>query len=199
MADYTTTAAVKAYLRISGAGDDDLIGGLVTRASRLIDDHCGRWFVARTETRLYDAVGPHLYNKLMLLDADLLSITTLTNGDGTVIPADQYLLRPVNMPPYFGISLRQSSGLAWTYVSDPEGAISVAGIWGYSLVAPEPIVHAAVRLAAWLYRQRDTGAEGQPGMGMTGQGVAAPPPRLPRDVIDLIDPYVRLRMSFIGA
>ena len=75
--DYTTTSEVKTYLHISGTGDDDLIGDLVTRASRIIDDHCGRWFSAQTQTRYFDAFGPHVTGKLLLVDADLLSVTTL--------------------------------------------------------------------------------------------------------------------------
>ncbi len=183
MADYTTVADVKAYLHINSSADDALLADLVAHASRLIDAYCGRWFEARQETRFYDAAGPHIAGRLLLLDADLLSVTTLTNGDGTVIDPDDIILRPINWPPYFGIALRQGSGLDWTYIDDPEGAISVAGTWGYSATPPEPIVHAAVRLAAWLYRQRDTGADGS---------------ALPPDVRDLIAPYVRLRMKGLG-
>ncbi len=193
MTDYTTVGAVKAYLRISGSGDDALLGELVTRASRLIDDHCGRWFSSEPQTRYYDAVGSHITGRLLFLDADLLSVTTLTNGDGTVIPSDDYILRPVNWPPYFGISLKASSNQYWTYSDDPEGAISVAGNWGYSSTPPEPIVHAAVRLATWLYRQRDTGGEGAQ-VEVTERGVSVAPARLPRDVLDLLGPYVRLRL-----
>lgn len=194
MDDYTTVSALKNYLHISGSADDALLGDLVTRASRLIDDHCGRWFVTRDETRLYDAVGGHIAGHLLLLDADLYSVTAITNGDGTSIDPADVLLRPINWPPYFGIALKQSSGIRWGYTGDPEGAISIEGAWGYSATAPEPVVHAALRLAAWLYRQRDTGGEGTQ-IEVTSQGVAVAPPRLPRDVIDLLGPYVRLRIK----
>ncbi len=183
MGDYTTVSDVKAYLRIGGSGDDALLAVLVSRASRLIEDHCGRWFEARPATRLYDAVGQHISGPLLLLDADLLSVSELVNGDGTVIPESAYVLRPPNWPPYFGISLRRSSGLAWTYSADPEEAIRVTGTWGYSPAVPEPVTQAAVRLTAWLYRQRDNGAEGAD--------------TLPADVRALLGPYIRLRIKAV--
>jgi hypothetical protein len=197
MTDYTTTSAVKTYLHIGGSADDALIGALITRASRLIDDHCGRWFSAETQMRYYDAVGAHIVGNLLLLDADLLTITTLTNGDGSEIDSEDYLLRPINWPPYFGIALKAGSGLRWTYSGDPAGAISVAGTWGYSATPPAPVEHAATRLAAWLYRQRDTGVEsGQ--VQVTERGVSVAPARLPRDVLDLLGPYVRIRISAVA-
>ncbi len=194
MTDYATADLIKTYLRIGGSGDDTLLAALATRASRIIDDYCGRWFASRSETRHYDAFGSHITGKLLLLDADLLSLTALTNGDGAAISTNDVILRPINWPPYFGIALRQGSGLSWAYTTSPEGAISVEGVWGYSTTPPEPVVHAAVRLAGWLYRQRDTGGQA----GVTAQGVGIPEALIPRDVRDLIDPYVRLRMRAAG-
>ncbi len=194
MADYTTVASVKTYLHISGAAHDALLAELVTRASRLIDDHCGRWFDARAETRQFDAIGGHISGQLLLFDADLLALTTLTNGDGAVIPASDYILRPVNFAPYFGVSLKQGTSHRWRYLDSPEAAISVAGTWGYSLSVPEPVVHAAVRLAAWLYRQRDTGGEGAQ-IEVTERGVAVAPPRLPGDVLQMLGSYQRVRIK----
>jgi len=198
MADYTTLNIVKTYLRITASTDDDLLEDLIATASRMIDDYCGRRFVAENETRSYDAVGPHIIGRLLLLDGDLLSLTTLTNGDGSEIDAEDVVLRPMNSTPYFGISLKQGSGLAWTYDDSPEGAISVEGQWGFSASAPEPVAQAAIRLTAWLYRQRDTGAEGSAGVQVGDQGGAVPPARLPRDVRDLLSPYIYLRMRMAG-
>ncbi len=197
MTDYTTLSAVKSYLRIGGTADDVLLAALVTRASRLIDGYCHRWFAAETQTRTYDAVGPHLTGRLLLLDADLLTVTTIINGDGSPISLSEVILRPHNWPPYFGIALKATSPVAWTYTGSPEDAISITGTWGYSAVPPEPVVQAAVRLTAWLYRQRDTGAE--PGqIEVTERGVPVAPARLPRDVYELLGPYVRIRLSAVA-
>lgn len=197
MTDYTNLAAVKTYLHITGAAHDTLLTELITRASRLVDDHCGRWFGTQTQTRYYDAIGSHISGRLLLFDADLYSLTSILNGDGATILPESVILRPINSPPYFGLSLKQGSGVRWGYMGDPEAAIAVTGAWGYSPTIPEPIAHAAIRLTSWLYRQRDTGGEGAQ-IEMTGGGVAVAPARLPRDVLDLIGPYVRLRIKVLG-
>jgi uncharacterized phiE125 gp8 family phage protein len=196
MTDYITLTEVKAYLSISGSGDDALLTALIGRASRLIEDHTGRWFYADTQTRHYDAVGPHIVSRLLLLDADLLTITALTNGDGAVISADDCILRPQNDPPYFGIALKASSNVRWTYADDPEGAISVAGTWGYSAAIPAAVAQAALRLTAHLYRQRDTGADWpRAGGGITERGAAVAPPDLPWDITRLLLPYIRYHVK----
>jgi hypothetical protein len=197
MADYTTVSTLKTYLRINGAGDDSLLADLVTRGSRLVDDFCGRWFDARSETRLYDAAGPHITGRLLLLDADLLSLTALSNGDGTAISADDVILRPVNWPPYFGIALRQESGLAWAYSTSPEGAISVTGEWGYSETPPEPVVQATIRAAGWLYRLRDVRPADWPLQGRERalNGLFSP---LPHDIQSMLIPYVRMRIKCVA-
>lgn len=196
MTDYITLSEVKTYLSIGGSGDDSLLTTLIGRASRLIEDHCGRWFYADTQTRYYDAVGPHIVSNLLLLDEDLLTITTLTNGDGTVISTDDVILRPRNDPPYFGIALRASSNVRWTYVGDLEGAISVAGTWGYAATAPAAVAQATLRLTAHLYRQRDTGADWpRGGVGVTERGVAVAQPDLPWDITRLLLPYIRYHVK----
>lgn len=182
MADYTTVDAVKAYLRITTDSDDTLLADLIRRACRIIDDHCARRFDSWVETRVYDATNAQITGHTLLLDADLLALTALTNGDGSAIDLAATILRPVNWPPYFGISLREGSGLNWVTSSAPGCAIRVTGTWGYAETVPEPIEHAAVRLAAWLYRQRDGSASDE---------------LLPRDVRDLLAPYIRLRLKSI--
>lgn len=195
--DYATVEDLKTYLHITGTAHDALLADLITRASRLIDDHCGRWFGTVSQTRTYDAVGLHLSGRLLLLDADLYSLTSIQNGDGaTITPAD-VILRPLNWPPYFGVSLKQGSGFRWGYTGDPEGAITVTGQWGFNPAVPDAVEHSALRLAAWLYRQRDTGGEGAQ-IEMTDHGVAVAPPRLPRDVVDMLSPYVKLRIKVLA-
>jgi len=196
--DYTDLNTLKAYLRISSGTDDVLLSALITRASRVVDLFTGRWFVTRTETRRYDAQGVHIAGPLLLLDADLLSVTAIRNGDGAAIdPQAHVTLRPVNWPPYFGISLKESSGLEWTFSGDAEAAIEVTGQWGYAAAIPGPVTQATVRLVAWMYRQRDGGESllvHRPGIsGPDSIGAA-----VPYDVRDILMPYVRLRIKALG-
>lgn len=192
--DYTTLVDLKAYLAISGTSDDGLLADLITAASRLIDDHCGRFFTPQAQTRLYDAIGDHIAGRTLYVDGDLLAVTTLTNGDGTIIDPAEFVLRPLNFMPAFGLSLKEASGLCWTYTSSPEGAISVAGTWGYGESVPEPVATAAIRLAAWLYQGRDAGGREARAVVFDVRGNPILPRLLPREVIDLLRPYIRLRI-----
>ncbi|NDJ35680.1 MAG: hypothetical protein GYB64_13545 [Chloroflexi bacterium] len=102
------------------------------------------------------------------------------------------ILRPLNMPPYFGVSIRATTGKVWT--SAPDDLIAITGEWGYSATPPEVIEQAATRLAAWLYRQRDTGTDA-PTLEVDERGVIAAPPRLPWDILQMLTPYTRIRVK----
>lgn len=191
MADYCTVADVKALAGMAETTDDTLLGTLITRASALIDRYTGTTFAERTETRYYT---PSVHNdgNLLLLDDDLLSVTTLTNGDGEVIPSSGYVLYPLNKSPKYGIKLK--SDYSWTYTDDPEGAISVAGTWGYCTEADRPadITQACARLALWLYRQKDA-PFGKMGNTITGEYEV--PVAIPMDVAQTLMRYRRLAMG----
>ncbi len=190
MADYCTVAQVKALLNASESGDDALLADLVTRASAMVDSYTRRrTFAERIETRYYTP-GEDTSGRLLFLDDDLLSITTLTNGDGTIIAAADYVLRPANILPAWGIRLKASSGISWTCEDDPEDAISVAGEWGYCTEADRPadITQAAARLALWLYRQREAPFS-RVGNAITGEYEA--PVALPDDVKAILARYRR--------
>lgn len=156
MADYCTVAEAKALLGAKETGDDTLLAVLVTRSSALVDSFTRRTFVERDETRHF-TVSEDTDGRLLYLDDDLLSVTTLTNGDAEVIASDYYVLRPRDLSPAYGIKLLASSGYYWTYVDDPEDSITVMGSWGYCTAAARPadITQQTARLALWLYRQRE--------------------------------------------
>lgn len=189
MANYCTVAQVKALISATESGDDALLAVLVTRASALVDQHTGRTFADRSETRTFTP-GTDTDGLTLLLDDDLISITTLTNGDGTVIAAASYKLLPLNHTPKHAIRLLASSGLSWTYTDDAEGAISVNGKWGYCLSAscPADVVQATARLALWLYRQREAPFS-RVGNVMTGEYEV--PVAMPDDVQKMLQPYLR--------
>ena len=119
---YCSLAQLKAYTGVTGAGDDTLLTDCIVRAEGIIDSTTGRTFEASTDsTRTFDGemdvVGRTLY-----LDADLCAITSITNGDGGAITAGQVVSEPRNTAPYYALTLKASSGLAWTYEDDPEDA-----------------------------------------------------------------------------
>ena len=130
MADYISLADFKSYTGITSAdGIDDLvISTLISGASLYIDKFTGRRFTANTETRYFTPPTSGRDLRVIFLDDDLLSITTLTNGDSTVITATHYNLLPLNTSPKYAIRLKESSIYSWqsTSAGDAFGAISVA-------------------------------------------------------------------------
>ena len=156
---YVDVATLKRYLGVSGAGDDQLLAELITMAQAIIDADIGRTFEASADTtRTFDAVrdvdGPALR-----LDADLCAITSVTNGNSVVVTSGQYTTQPRNVTPWYELRLLGSSGLSWTYTTDPEDSISIVGRWAYSTTADALIAGACRRLAAYLYRQKDNAGD----------------------------------------
>lgn len=129
--ELTTVKDVRdTYLNIVGTGDDALMLSIIRSVCEDMQKIAHRHFTPRIETRYFDYLrdveGAYLW-----LDADLLEVTTLTNGDGTTIASTKYVFEPRNMTPYFGLKLLNSSGVYWAYNQDNENAVSIAGVWGY--------------------------------------------------------------------
>jgi hypothetical protein len=150
---YLTVSDAKAYLGIAVADttEDTLLGLLITAAQSAIDAYCGRAFEAATETRFYGR--SQVLSQELRLDRDLLSVTTLTNGDGTVIGAANYVLLPRNSAPRYAIRLKSTTN--WIFATD-DSEITVAGSWGYSATAPGSVVQATREYVDYLYRTSDT-------------------------------------------
>jgi len=113
--------------------DDAVIEDLLEGASRYLDAETGCMFFPRVETRYHDVPDSETYDpRLLYMDDDLLEITTLTNGDNTIVPSTEYDLWPKNTTPHLGIRLKDTSTYQW--VSDTTGnykfVISVLGWWG---------------------------------------------------------------------
>lgn len=130
--------------------------------------------------------------RTLWLDKHLCQITTITNGDGVVVTAGQYTTIPRNETPWYGIRLKASSGVAWTYEDDPEDAIAINGRWGYSITPPAVIKMAALRWAKHLYRQRDTDKAGEENPKMSNDGVWIFPTTIPKDIVEYLKPLRRL-------
>lgn len=183
---YGTLAQLKNYLGIGEEDDDFLLAECLDRASTAIDNYTGRRFSANTETRYYeyDAVDEcYLY-----LDEDLLSITTLTNGDsgGTTIANTEYWLWPRNDgPPYYAIRLKTDSDYSWEI--DTDYMISVAGTWGWSTTPPDDIIQACLRMAAYMYHQKDVPVYET--TAFPDSGIISIPTGMPVDVKQLLGPY----------
>ncbi len=191
---FVTTTAFKQYRGITNTSGDALIGLLLTRAQAQVESYCDRTFVAPTTaaTRYYDAVRDTSDDRRTLyLDDDLATIVTVVNGDGETVATTHYTPQPRHETPYYALRLTQNADSLWTYDSQPEDAIQVNGRWGYGTSAPADVQHAVIRLAAYLYAQKDVST-----FDVTlipGEGVMTVPQGLPRDVKELLEPYRRIR------
>lgn len=194
---YVSVGDVRSYLSggnvILPTVDDTLLTDFATRAQSIIEKFCMRKFESRTETRYFDAQKYDVYRgRVLEMDDDLLSVTTLTNGDASVISSANYDLLPYNDNPKYAIRLKESSTVVWlpTGAGDFERAISVTGTWGYSATPPDAIKLATLRLTHWLYRQKDTAADIDRPL-LTTSGAVVMPASLPKDVESTLRMYRR--------
>jgi hypothetical protein len=171
--------------------------GLCSRAQEIVDGYCGRSFeYTATDggtTRYFsydedvDASGVRL-----MLDKDLAAITSITVGSDTVTSSN-YTTYPRSDKPYYAIRLKDNSTNSWdTYTSDGdwENAIQIKGEWVYSTAAPQDIKQATIRLALYMYKQRQTDADLDRPL-LTNDGVTIMPTRLPADVMQILNRYKR--------
>jgi len=187
---YATLAEFKLYASISSTdtNDDAVIEDLIEAASRWIDSQTHRTFYGRTETHYFDVPdGRELY-----FDDDLISVTTLTNGDSTVIAATEYNLIPKNKTPYYGLRLKESSSYYWypDSSSNYEDVITIAGSWGWSATRPDNINVACLELAKAAYNRR-AGEAAEGVATITGAGVVITPQGVPPFVMLIIQGYRR--------
>jgi hypothetical protein len=192
---YTTSAEIKAYLKIPTAqtADDALLATLATRAQTLIDHWTDTtWEAAAATLKRFDARAPHVEGRCLWFDGLWVAeIASVVNGDGETIPASAYTTMPRHASNgIFGIELRAGASYAWTWDGDsPEETIQITAYWGRARTAPGFITAAALRLAVYLYRQKDGGPDADRAI-VSGDGVILQPARVPADVMDLLRPVM---------
>ena len=189
---YASLTELKTYLGISSSGDDTLLTDILTRSQAIIEAGTGRLFEAASNTdRFFDAVAD-VEGVMLFLDHDLAAVNTITNGDvgATTISNGQYVTEPRNDAPFYAIRLLDSADVSWEYDADPENAITISGKWAYSESAPADIVQSTIRLAAFLYRQKESNADVDRPLQLADGSVVLPS-GLPRDVLAIIRRYRR--------
>lgn len=130
---YATLADYKAYVTARGqttstdAADDGVVTDLLNYASRYIDLETRRTYYPRIETDLFDIP----FGRTLYFDDDILEVTTLTNGDSTVIASTEYITQGTK-PPYWSLSLRNNSSVSWEAAANgnTQQVISLACVKG---------------------------------------------------------------------
>jgi hypothetical protein len=197
---YATLAEFKSYISEMTGGvqtvftvaEDALLQKFLDQADAEIEGQTGRSFGQGSNNHIHYYTKDDVDDKTLHLDADLVSITTLTNGNGAAIASTDYWLLPMNASvtgqnaydgSYYAIQLKD--GHDWQF--DTNGRVSVNGRWGWMQGAPVEIVRAAMRIAYWYWVKRnETGATNVAGEALTTESDA-----YPADVRIVLDRYTR--------
>lgn len=126
---YCNLQEARAAATATTTGADAELKRHIRSASRWIERKCGaggaiRAFIPYLDTKLFD----FQYSRLLNLKDDLLSITTLLNGDGGEM--SDYFLYPANETPKRWIEPSRDAD-QFCYDGTPQQAISIAGKFGY--------------------------------------------------------------------
>jgi len=185
---YATLADFKSYISEMTGGiqttfttaENTLLQQFLDQADAEIDAQTGRSFGQGANNHTHYYTEDDIDDDTLYLDADLVSVTTLTNGDGTVISSANYWLLPMNASvtgqngydgSFWGIKLKSASD--WQTPTD--GRISVNGRWGFMQGAPLDVVRAAMRIAYWYWTKRNqTGSTEIAGAELTQQSDSYP-------------------------
>jgi len=194
---YAQPVHLRDYVDLSSQSDDNLLEDLIARAQKIIEEHCGVSFeVTADTTRTFDVIRD-VHKRVVHFDQWLAQITTVTNDADAASPetvaATQYITLPRNEGPYYGIELKQSSTIVWTYDADPADGIEITGRWGWSVTVPDDIRHWTIRLAVFLYRQRESSADLDRPL-LTADGVTILPSQIPNDVLQGLRGYRQLTL-----
>lgn len=133
------------------APDDSVIDQIVEQTSRLLDSVTGRKFYPSYKTNVYDIPPVNDYERdTLYLHDDLLSLTSLINGDGTTIAASNYVLKEISETPYWAIKLRNTSTVSWATDANgsSEQVLNAPGVWGWHKNYPYAWVQAGTLGAA---------------------------------------------------
>jgi len=185
---YATLAQLKTYLAVTSTADDALLTDLLTRATAAIEQMTRKTFSAPAATSrtfgravmLWDA---QLKRDYLLLPSGvyIAQLVGATDGDNAAIPLTEIDTHPPDAP-YTVLARRDKR---WCSASQQA---TITARWGYSIAPPADIVHATIRLAAWLYRQRGTANDPDRPTVADG-GLVLLPSALPDDVRLILERY----------
>lgn len=109
-------------LEASDTSEDMRLLDALSSASASIERHTQRRFLPRQESILH-TMNPQNRSELLLAD-DLLTLQSITNGDGTTIAIDDVIHVSSGV-------IILTNGATFSYVNTVEKSINVRGIWGY--------------------------------------------------------------------
>lgn len=165
---------LEAYLGLtSGNTDEALLGGLLERASGIVDQLCNRRLELATYSETRSGTGG---SYLALRQAPIVAISSLVLS-GVALTASDFTFDDYGIYLTRGFFPRGAQTIAVTYEA------------GYAVV-PAELQHAAIRIAALLYRGKDRLGETSRSIG--GGTTAFAGDDIPADVRDILVNYKRV-------
>lgn len=194
---YITVSGLKVYLEITSADDDAILSTFINTAQSEIESYTNRVFEATADTTRYFTPLSNLNGGDLLrdgytlcFDTDLVSITSIVNGDGATLPSGTYIALPLNQPQKEMVKIKNNVQYFWTYGDEPVGSVAVTGRWAWSLTPPGPVVMATYMLARYFYDRRNDSSSNRDVLSSDGVVIAAA--KIPGDIFKLLAPYQRL-------
>jgi len=186
---YATLEQLKDYLSITSNTDDALLTDLLARATAMIEQMTRKVFEAPLfstarrfgrEYMMWDGVMRWDY-LLLPSGVYIAELNGAKDGDDVTIPLAEIDKHPVDAP--HSILVRRDK--RWCGRTQ---TAEITARWGYSTDPPDDIIHATIRLAAWLYRQRGTANDPDRPTVADG-GLVLLPSALPDDVRLILERY----------
>ena len=194
---YVSVADMKTFLEITSSSDDALLADIIEAASRAVDRMVNRTFEASTNTTRKFTPLPQRYGgniqsdgRTLMFDEDLCALTSITNGDGNVIPSTEYYLVAPNSTVYYGVALKTLSTYNWTYTGSPEQSVLITGKWAYSETCPANVAMAVKKIVKHFYTSRSAESDSDRDV-LSADGVVIAASKIPASVTKLMSPYVR--------
>lgn len=132
---YVSLDQVKDALGLTTTDEDGRLKRLIQQGSRWAEEVARTTFYPVTETRYFDA--PEDEPGRVWFRDWLVALTGLSDDAGT-FASDDYILYPLDGPPYRYLELNPAEAY-FTYSDSTQKAIAVAGRWGYSTEATESL------------------------------------------------------------
>jgi hypothetical protein len=194
---YITLSGLKTYLEITSDSDDAILTTFIETAQSEVESYTKRVFEAPADTTrhftpLSNANGGDLLRDgyTLCFDTDLVSITSIVNGDGTTLPSGSYIALPLNQPQKESVKIKNNVQYFWTYGDEPVGSVAITGRWAWSITPPGPVVMATYMLARYFYDRRNDSSSNRDVLSSDGVVIAAA--KIPGDIFKLLAPYQRL-------
>lgn len=165
---YITLAEFKAYRKITNTTDDDLILTMIAAAQGYLENNWGYVYRCDADTAR-EFWDEDVDGFTLKFDRYLAQITSIVNGDGSTLTTADYLTLPRDAP-YYGIKLKETSGLYWVTYPDP---VTVTGRWAYSVTPPGRVKEACKVVTNFLYDKRSTGVDADRQI-ITAEGIILP-------------------------